>query len=51
MNQLWNLQCDFLSLRDKVLILSIEEGCPFEEAMVQNKCINALSTGLKNNNI
>ena len=40
-----------LSLREKVLILAKEEGCPFSESLLQRRFLHAISTGLRNNNI
>ena len=40
-----------LSMREKVLVLAKEEGCPFDECLVQRRFLHAISTGLRNNNI
>ena len=40
-----------MGLRQKVLILSKEEDCPYEKKLVQTRFEHALLTGLKNNNI
>ena len=38
-------------MREKVLILAKEEGCPFDKGLIQRRFLHAISTGLRNNNI
>ena len=40
-----------LSMREKVLILAKEEGCPFDKGLLQQLFLHAISTDLRNNNI
>ena len=40
-----------LSMREKVLILAKEDGCPFDKGLLQVRFLHAISTGLRNNNI
>ena len=40
-----------MSLREKVLALSREEACPFDESMVRKRFFHAIFTGLKHNNM
>lgn len=40
-----------MSLRQKVLILSKEEDCPYDSTLVRKRFLHALSTGLRNNNV
>ena len=40
-----------LSMREKVLILAKEEDCPFGKGLLQRHFLQAISTGLRNNNI
>ena len=40
-----------MSLRQKVLILSKEEDCPYDGTLVRKRFLHALSTGLRNNNV
>ena len=40
-----------MSLRQRVLTLSREEECPFDEVLVRKRFFHTLSTGLKQNNI
>ena len=40
-----------LSMREKVLILAKEEGCPFDKGLLQQRYLHAISTSLRNNNI
>ena len=41
----------FLSMRENILILAKEEGCPFDKDLLQRRFRHAISTGLRNNNI
>ena len=38
-------------MREKVLILAKEEGCPFDKGLLQRHFLHAIWTGLRNNNI
>ena len=40
-----------MGLRQKVILLSKEEDCPYEVRLVQNRFLHALFTGLKYNNV
>ena len=40
-----------LSMREKVLILAKEEGCPFDKGLLQRCFFHTISTVLRNNNI
>lgn len=40
-----------MSLREKVLTLSREEDCPFDETLVRKRFFHAVFTGLKHNNM
>ena len=40
-----------MCLRQKVLALGAEEGCNYEETLVQKRFLHTLETGLRNNNI
>ena len=40
-----------LSMREKVLILAKEKGCPFDKGLLQRHFLHTISTGLRNNNI
>ena len=40
-----------MSLRERVLSLSREEACPFDEAMVRKRFFHEIFTGLKHNNM
>ena len=38
-------------MREKVLILVKEEGCPFDKGLLQRRFLHTILTGLRNNNI
>lgn len=40
-----------MSLREKVMVLSVEEDCIFDEELVQKKFFRTLFTGLKHNSV
>ena len=40
-----------LSMREKALILAKEEGCKFDQGLLQQHFLHAISTGLRSNNI
>ena len=40
-----------MSLRDKVLVLSEEEDCKFEDDMVRKRMLNTIYTGLRHNSV
>ena len=40
-----------LSMKEKVLILAKEEGCPFDKSLLQRRFFHAILTGSRKNNI
>ena len=40
-----------LSMREEVLILAKEEGCPCDKGLLQQRFLHAILTGLRKNNI
>ena len=40
-----------MSLRQKVVMLASEEGCPYDSQLIQKRFFHAIFTGLKHNNI
>jgi len=40
-----------MSLRQKVILLSREEDCPYNPKLIQKRFLHALSTGLRNDNL
>ena len=45
-----NFVASLLSMREKVLILAKEEGCPFNKSLLQLRFFHAILTGLRNSN-
>ena len=46
-----NFVARLLSMRENILILAKEEGCPFDKDLLLWRFLHAISTGLRNNNI
>ena len=40
-----------MCLRQKIFVLGVEEGCPYEETLIQKRFLHTIETGLRNNNI
>ena len=40
-----------MCLRQKIISLGNEEGCPYDENLVQKRFLHTIETGLRNNNI
>ena len=40
-----------MSLRERIVMLSGEEGCPFDDALLKKRFFHTIFTGLKHNNI
>ena len=40
-----------MCLRQKVFVLGVEEDCPYDDTLVQNRFFHTIETGMRNNNI